>query len=63
LVLLDGSNLLAKLFVDDSLLFLNANNDVIKNALITVDEFAFASGYKRNVEKSKLLLLLALNAM
>lgn len=43
LVLPDGSNLLEKLFADDSLLFLNANNDVIKNALIIVDEFASAS--------------------
>lgn len=57
LVAPNGSNLLANLLADGSLLFLSPNNDVINNALIIVDEFVDASISKCNVEKSKLLLL------
>ncbi len=57
LALPGGKHLLAKLFADDSLLFLKANSDCLRKALQIVQLFATASGSKCNIEKSRLISL------
>ena len=52
-----GKRLLAKLFADDSLLFLKANFDILRKALQIIQLFATASGSKCNIEKSRLISL------
>ena len=57
LALPNGQHMLGKMFVDDSLVFLKADREVVRNALEVVQLFAEASGSKCNIEKSKMISL------
>lgn len=58
LVLPDGhQRLVDKMFVDDSLLFLKAEQDILRKALQIVQLIVVASGSKCNIEKSNLISL------
>ncbi len=62
LLLKDGKHLLAKMFADDSLLFLQAEKENIRRALEIVQNFATASGSQCSIEKSRLISLTEANS-
>ena len=62
LVLPNDDQLLIKMFEDDSLLFLQADSTILRNALQIVQDFAVASGSMCNIEKSRLLSIVEDNS-
>ena len=57
-LVVQNEQLLIKMFVDDSLLFLKADDRAMSNALEVIKRFAIASRSQRSIEKSKLISLL-----
>ena len=54
---IQGEQLLLKMFAYDSLLFLKAEDRVIRNALEVIQSFDVASGSQCNIDKSRLIFL------
>ena len=55
---MQDDQLLLKMFADDSLLFLKAEDRVVRNALDVIQIFSIASSSQCNIEKSRLISLI-----